>query len=93
MVTEHEWLTQFGKYPNKTEVIALLVTKTTWHNSYAKGFAMVDGYEHMVAQLEGDGDAKSDLDLWDVIEPNYSITDLLMLLFTMVENTDLLNLH
>ena len=46
MVTEHEWLTQFGKYPNKTEVIALLVTKTTWHNSHAKGFAMVDGYEH-----------------------------------------------
>ena len=44
-------------------------------------------------RLGGDGDAKSDLDPWDVIEPSYSITDLLMLLFTMVENTDLLNLH
>ena len=50
--------------------------KTTWHNSYAKVFPMVDGYEDMVAWLEGHADAKSDLDLWGDIKPNYSITDL-----------------
>ena len=76
MVAEHKWLAQFGKYPNKTEVIGLFVAKTTWHNSYAKVFPMVEGYEHMVAWLEGDPDAKSDLDLWGVTKSRYSITDL-----------------
>ncbi|EDR08987.1 uncharacterized protein LACBIDRAFT_326640 [Laccaria bicolor S238N-H82] len=63
MVAEHKWQTKFGKYSNKTEVIGLFVAKTTWHDSYAKVFPMVEGYEHMVAWLEGDPDAKSDLDL------------------------------
>ncbi|EDR02211.1 uncharacterized protein LACBIDRAFT_332556 [Laccaria bicolor S238N-H82] len=76
MVAEHKWKAQFGKYPNKTEVIGLFVAKTTWHNSYAKVFPMVEGYEDMVAWLEGDPDAKSDLDLWGVTKSKYSITDL-----------------
>ena len=76
MVAENKWLKQFGKYPNKTEVIGLFVAKTTWHNSYAKVFPMVDGYEDMVAWLEGHADAKSDLDLWGVAKPKYTITDL-----------------
>ena len=37
---------------------------------------MVDGYEDMVAWLEGHADAKSDLDLWGVAKPKYMITDL-----------------
>ena len=76
MVAENKWLKQFGKYPNKTEVIGLFVAKTTWHNSYAKVFPMVDGYEDMVAWLEGHADAKSNLDLWGVAKPKYTITDL-----------------
>jgi hypothetical protein len=76
MVAEHKWLTKFGKYPNKTEIIGLFVAKTTWHNSYAKVFPMVDSYEHMLAWLEGDPDAKSDLDLWGVTKSKYSIADL-----------------
>ena len=76
MVAENKWLKQFGKYPNKTEVIGLFVAKTTWHNSYAKVFPMVDGYEDMVAWLEGHADAKSDLDLWGVAKPKYTITGL-----------------
>jgi hypothetical protein len=76
MVAERKWLTQFGKYPNKTEVIGLFVAKTTWQNSYAKVFPMVEDYEHMVAWLEGDPDAKSDLNLWGVTKSKYSVTDL-----------------
>ena len=76
MVAERKWPAEVGKYPNKTELIGLFVAKTTWHTSYAKIFPMAEGYEHMLAWLEGDSDRKSDLDLWGTTKSRYSIADL-----------------
>jgi hypothetical protein len=76
MVAECKWPADIGKYPNKTEIISLFVAKTTWHNSYAKLFPTAEGYEDMLAWLEGDSDSKSDLELWGVTKMKYSLTDL-----------------
>jgi len=76
LVAEWKWPTDVGKYPNKTEIIGLFVAKTTWHNTYAKVFPRAEGYEDMLAWLEGDSDRKSDLDLWGTTKSKYSITDL-----------------
>ena len=56
------------KVPNKTELIGLFVAKRIWHNSYAKVFPMAEGYEDMLAWLEGDSDRKS--------KSRYTIEDL-----------------
>ena len=76
MVAEHQWPAELGKYPNKTELIGLFVANTTWHNSYAKVFPMVEGYEDMLAWLEGDSDRKSDVDFWGTTKSRYTIADL-----------------
>jgi len=76
LVAERKWPTGLGKYPNKTEITGLFVAKTTWHNSYAKIFPMAEGYEDMLAWLEGASDSKSDLDLWGVTKSKYSLADL-----------------
>ena len=76
MVAERKWPADLGKYPNKTELIGLFVAKTTWHNSYAKVFPMAEGYEDMLAWLEGDSDRKSDVDLWGTTKSRYTIADL-----------------
>jgi len=76
MVAESKWLADVGKYPNKTKIIGLFVVKTTWHNSYTKLFPTAEGYEDMLAWLEGDPDSKSDLELWGVTKLKYSLIDL-----------------
>ena len=76
MNAERKWPADVGKYPNKTEIIGLFVAKTTWHNSYAKLFPTAEGYEDMLAWLEGDPNSKSDLELWGVTKLKYTLVDL-----------------
>ena len=76
MIAERKWPADVGKYPNKTEIIGLFVAKTTWHNSYAKLFPTAEGYEDMLAWLEGDPNSKSDLELWGVTKLKYTLVDL-----------------
>ena len=76
MIAEHKWPADAGKYPNKTEMIGLCVAKATWHNSCAKLFPTAEGYEDMLAWLEGDPNSKSDLELWGVTKLKYTLVGL-----------------
>ena len=52
------------------------MAKTTWHSSYAKLFPTAEGYEDMLAWLEGESDFKSDLELWGVTKSKYTLAHL-----------------
>ena len=76
MVNEQTWPAKLGKAPNFTDIIRLFVARTTWHNSYKVVFPCAEGYKDMLAWLEEDADCKSDLELWGVVKPRYTLTDL-----------------
>ena len=50
--------------------------KNHLHNSYAKLFPTAEGYEDMLARLEGESDFKSDLELWGGTKSKYTLADL-----------------
>ena len=51
--------------------------KTQWHLTYAKAFPKLSGYPEMVSWLEDSEEKLSDLELWGIVKPTYTFSDLL----------------
>ena len=76
IVADGKWPLGLGKPPNQTEVISLFVSKTTWHDVYAKVFPVAERFDDMQAWLTGNSDRKSDIEIWGEVKLKYTMGDL-----------------
>ena len=76
IVADGKWPLGLGKPPNQTEVISLFVSKTTWHDVYAKVFPIAEHFDDMQAWLAGNSDRKSEIEIWGADKSKYTIGDL-----------------
>lgn len=76
IVADGKWPLGLGKPPNQTEIISLFVSKTTWHDVYAKVFPVAEKFDDMQAWLTGNSDRKSEIEIWGAVKSKYTIGDL-----------------
>jgi len=66
----------FDRKPTQADIISIFKGKSQWHLTYKKAFPKVSGYPTMVAWLEDSEDKLSDIELWGILKPAYTFSDL-----------------
>lgn len=67
----------FDRKPTQADIVSIFKGKSQWHLTYSKAFPKVSNYPTMVAWLENNDDKLSDVELWGVMKPAYTFSDLL----------------